>query len=141
MLGLGNTIQSSVDSRKSVWNPDDDVTENLLGLKIWLTARDEDLELAGTRVVSWSDRANNITFSQNTAAKRPLWTAANQEITFLVTSTADYLQGDTATVLDTSNNGWTAAMYVSNTDWDEAGGGSDQVIMGDDGGNNDMIKA
>ena len=103
MLGLGNTIQSSVDSRKSVWNPDDDVTENLLGLKIWLTARDEDLELAGTRVVSWSDRANNITFSQNTAAKRPLWTAANQEITFLVTSTADYLQGDTATVLDTSS--------------------------------------
>lgn len=130
MLGLGTGLTSS----EYIWLPTD-----VAGLLMWLTARTGDLTLDGSAVTTWTARFptdGSYAFTQATAVNKPVFDV--DKVTFDASGGDDdiLLEADTKTTLDTSATGWTVAMQVTCSNWDEA----DQVFIGEKDSNFNMIR-
>jgi hypothetical protein len=135
MLGLGNSL---VGGTVIGFTPTD-----LSDLLVWYSTINDAKDMtfsSGTKVSQWNDISGNDNHStQSNASRQPDFISATSSVDFDATggsSIDDYMLLDTQLTLDTSATGWTVAANWTSLDWDA----SEQCIVGDKDGNNNMIK-
>jgi len=141
--GAFANLQACIDSGCQ-FNPVSDTAGHLI---LWLRARAADLLINATPpfIDKWDDNSSGsaIQYDSGTGlgtATHPSWdgTVGDEWVMF---DGGDFMDSATTINLDTDvDNGWAIAITVKMDDWGTSASPLDNVVIGDDGSNNGMIK-